>query len=56
MTDTWTLFTSGLVLNYLTSIVSCTLLWRCMWCIDNIVVYCVNVQHFYSFDAVIILE
>ncbi len=52
MTDPWTLFTSDRqVLYYLMSIVSCTLLWRCMWCVDNTVVWCVNVQHLYSFAA-----
>ncbi len=41
MTDPWTLFTSDRwVLYYLMSIVSCTLLWRCTWCVDNTVWVC----------------
>ncbi len=45
MTDTWTLFTSDRwVLHYLMSIVSCTLLWRFKWYVDNTVVWCVDVQ------------
>ncbi len=41
------------------SIVSCTLLWRCTWCVDNTVVWCVDVQRLYSFAAagcVVILD
>ncbi len=46
MTDPWTLFTSDRWVHYyLMSIVSCTLLWRCTWCVDNTVVWCVDVQH-----------
>ncbi len=38
-------------LYYLMRIVSCTLLWRCTWCVDNTVVWCVDVQCLYSFAA-----
>ncbi len=61
MTDPWTLFTGdSWVLYYLTSFVSCTLLWRCTWCVDNTVVWCVagcpTFVQFCCFGCVVILE